>query len=153
MTYSFIASNPGTFLYQSGTNPEKQARMGLAGALIVRPSMGANFGYNRADSQFTPQEEVLAFLSEIDPYQHMATEQNKPFDLTTYHVHYWLLNGRTFPIPSPITTPAGCPASPTALWRASIPMMLQRTPIQDWRITSMRVQKSTRSIPMAITVL
>jgi FtsP/CotA-like multicopper oxidase with cupredoxin domain len=97
VTYSFVASNPGTFIYQSGTNPEKQVRMGLFGALIVRPSMGANHAYNRADSRFTPEEEFLVLLSEIDPYQHQAVEQDKPFDPTTYHVHYWLINGRTFP--------------------------------------------------------
>jgi FtsP/CotA-like multicopper oxidase with cupredoxin domain len=97
MTYSFVASKPGTYLYESGTNPEKQVRMGLAGALIVRPAQGANFAYNRADSQFTPEEEFLVFLSEIDPYQHQAAEQGKAFDLTQYHVHYWLINGRTFP--------------------------------------------------------
>ncbi len=97
MTYSFVASKPGTYLYQSGTSPEKQVRMGLAGVLIVRPARGADFAYNRDDTRFTPEEEFLVFLSEIDPYQHQATEQNKPFDLTKYHVHYWLVNGRTFP--------------------------------------------------------
>ena len=97
VTYSFVASKPGTYLYESGTSPEKQVRMGLAGVLIVRPAMGADHAYNRADSQFTREEEFLVFLSEIDPYQHQAAEQNKPFDLTKYHVHYWLINGRTFP--------------------------------------------------------
>jgi len=99
MTYSFVASKPGTYLYQSGTSPEKQVRMGLAGVLIVRPTQGANFVYNQADGRyrFTPEEEFLVFLSEIDPSQHQAAEQNAPFDLTTYHVHYWLINGRTFP--------------------------------------------------------
>ena len=97
MTYSFVASKPGTYLYQSGTSPEKQVRMGLAGVLIVRPARGADFAYNRDDTRFTPEEEFLVFLSEIDPYQHQAAEQNKPFDLTRYHVHYWLVNGRTFP--------------------------------------------------------
>ena len=97
VTYSFVASKPGTFIYESGTSPEKQVRMGLAGALIVRPASGADHAYNRADSQFTPEEEFLVFLSEIDPYQHQAAEQHKPFDLTKYHVHYWLINGRTFP--------------------------------------------------------
>jgi len=97
MTYSFVASKPGTYLYESGTSPEKQVRLGLAGVLIVRPAQGAGFAYNRADTQFTPEEEFLVFLSEIDPYQHQAAEQNRPFDLTNYHVHYWLLNGRTFP--------------------------------------------------------
>ena len=97
MTYSFVASKPGTYLYQSGTSPEKQVRMGLAGVLIVRPAAGADFAYNRDDTRFTPEEEFLVFLSEIDPYQHQAAEQNKSFDLTKYHVHYWLVNGRTFP--------------------------------------------------------
>ena len=97
MTYSFVASKPGTYLYQSGTSPEKQVRMGLAGVLIVRPARGADFAYNRDDTRFTPEEEFLVFLSEIDPYQHQAAEQNKSFDLTKYHVHYWLVNGRTFP--------------------------------------------------------
>ncbi len=41
MTYSFVASKPGTYIYESGTNPEKQVRMGLFGALIVRPTQGS----------------------------------------------------------------------------------------------------------------
>ena len=36
----FVADHPGTFLYESGTDPEKQVRMGLFGALIVRPRGG-----------------------------------------------------------------------------------------------------------------
>ncbi|MEZ4679829.1 MAG: multicopper oxidase domain-containing protein [Caldilineaceae bacterium] len=106
VTYSFVAAHPGTYIYESGTSPEKQVRMGLAGVLIVRPrtvpnggasANPSNYAYDRADSQFTPEEEFLVFLSEIDPYQHQAAEQNKPYDLTKYHVHYWLVNGRTFP--------------------------------------------------------
>jgi FtsP/CotA-like multicopper oxidase with cupredoxin domain len=97
VTYSFVASNPGSFLYESGTNPQKQVHMGLFGALIVRPTMGANFAYNRADSQFTPTEEFMVLLSEIDPYQHWAAESGTPFNLNNYHPRYWLINGRGFP--------------------------------------------------------
>ena len=97
VTYSFVASNPGSFLYESGTNPQKQVHMGLFGALIVRPTMGANFGYNRADSQFTPEEEFMVLLSEIDPYQHWAAESGTNFNLNNYHPRYWLINGRGFP--------------------------------------------------------
>ena len=97
VTYSFVASNPGTYLYESGTNPEKQVRMGLFGALIVRPTMGADFAYNRADSQFTPAEEFMVLLSEIDPYQHQAVEQGTTFNMNNYHPRYWLINGRGFP--------------------------------------------------------
>ena len=97
VTYSFVASKPGTFLYESGTDPKMQVAMGLFGALIVRPSLGSNFVYNRADSQFTPEEDFLALLSEIDPYQHQAVEMNKVFNMNNYRAHYWMINGRGFP--------------------------------------------------------
>ena len=98
VTYSFTASNPGTFIYESGTDPKKQVEMGLASVLIVRPTAGATFAYNRTDSQFTQGEEYLAILSEIDPYLHQSVQAGKTnFDMNTYHPRYWLLNGRGFP--------------------------------------------------------
>ncbi|MEJ2513164.1 MAG: multicopper oxidase domain-containing protein, partial [Anaerolineales bacterium] len=101
ITYSFIASRPGTFIYESGTDTKTQVTMGLASVLIVRPSMGANFVYNRATDQFTPEEEFMAFLSEVDPYQHAAWERSvgkgRNYNLNNYHAYYWLLNGRGFP--------------------------------------------------------
>lgn len=36
-TYQFRANRPGTFYYQSGTNLPTQTRMGLFGAIVVRP--------------------------------------------------------------------------------------------------------------------
>jgi len=101
ITYSFVASRPGTFIYESGTDTKTQVPMGLASVLIVRPSMGADFVYNRSDDRFTPEEEFMAFLSEVDPYQHAAWEQSvgkgKNYNLNNYHAYYWLLNGRGFP--------------------------------------------------------
>ncbi len=96
ITYSFTAGHPGTFLYESGTNPEKQVHMGLFGALIVRPVSG-DHAYDRADSKFNPAEEFMVLLSEIDPYQHQRVEQGKPFNMNNYHPRYWLINGRGFP--------------------------------------------------------
>jgi FtsP/CotA-like multicopper oxidase with cupredoxin domain len=40
VTYSFTADHPGTFLYESGTDPALQVQMGLVGALVVRPKVG-----------------------------------------------------------------------------------------------------------------
>jgi FtsP/CotA-like multicopper oxidase with cupredoxin domain len=97
VTYSFVAENPGTYLYESGTDAEKQVRMGLFGALIVRPAMGADYGYNRADSKFDPSEEFMVLLSEIDPYLNQAVERGKSFNMNNYHPRYWLINGRGFP--------------------------------------------------------
>jgi len=101
VTYSFVAGRPGTFIYESGTDTKTQVPMGLASVLIVRPSMGASFVYNRASDQFTPEEEFMAFLSEVDPYQHTAWEksfgQGKNYNLNNYRARYWLINGRGFP--------------------------------------------------------
>jgi manganese oxidase len=36
--YRFIASRPGTYYYQTGSNQDIQIRMGLFGAIIVRPA-------------------------------------------------------------------------------------------------------------------
>jgi len=85
ITYSFVADNPGTYLYESGTDSEMQVRMGLFGALVVRPNLGPDFGYNRADSQFNPNEEFMVLLSEIDPYLNRAVERGRNFNMNRYH--------------------------------------------------------------------
>ncbi|MCP5008536.1 MAG: multicopper oxidase domain-containing protein [Aestuariibacter sp.] len=97
VTYSFVASHPGTFLYQSGTNPAIQVRMGLFGGMIVRPALGPEYVTNRPDSKFNPDTEYLILFSEIDPYLNQAVERGDPFDLNNYRARYWLLNGRGFP--------------------------------------------------------
>jgi FtsP/CotA-like multicopper oxidase with cupredoxin domain len=99
VTYSFVASYPGSYLYESGTDVPKQAYLGLFGALIVRPTMGRYFAYNRADSQFNsaPNGEILLLLSEIDPYLNQSVELGRPFNMTQFHPRYELINGRGFP--------------------------------------------------------
>jgi FtsP/CotA-like multicopper oxidase with cupredoxin domain len=97
ISYSFVAARPGTFIYESGTDTKWQVAMGLFGALIVRPAAGGDRVYNRSDSRFTPSEEFLALLSEVDPYQHQAVESNKTFNMNNYRARYWMINGRGFP--------------------------------------------------------
>ena len=98
VTYSFTAAQPGTYTYYSGTQPELQIEMGLAGALIVRPAANpATQAYNHSDSQF--DHEYLFMLSEIDPDIHdqVAAGNMNPMDTTTYFPVLWLINGRTGP--------------------------------------------------------
>jgi FtsP/CotA-like multicopper oxidase with cupredoxin domain len=97
VAYTFTATSPGAYIYESGTDPATQVRMGLFGSLIVRPTAGANQIFTRPDSQFTPGEEFMVLLSEIDPYQHSAIEQGYPYSLNNYRPRYWLINGRGFP--------------------------------------------------------
>jgi FtsP/CotA-like multicopper oxidase with cupredoxin domain len=97
ITYSFVAGKPGTYLYQSGTDTSIQVPMGLFGAIVVRPAMGANLMYNRADTEFDPNREYISLLSEVDPYLSQAMELNRPFNSKNYHPRYWFVNGRGFP--------------------------------------------------------
>jgi FtsP/CotA-like multicopper oxidase with cupredoxin domain len=95
--YTFTASEPGTYMYYSGTNPELQVEMGLLGAIIVRPSMGESFAYNHADTSF--DHEVMYLLTSIDPKIHYLAEQNRfaEIDLTARWPVYWFINGRSAP--------------------------------------------------------
>lgn len=103
VSYTFTATQPGTYLYHSGTSAELQVEMGLLGAIIVRPNAGANFAYNHPDSQF--DHEYLFLLSEMDPNIHRLVEFNGPTSpeltdsdyLSDYFPNYWFINGRNAP--------------------------------------------------------
>jgi FtsP/CotA-like multicopper oxidase with cupredoxin domain len=100
VTYSFVAREPGTFLYYSGSHPELQIEMGLVGALIVRPAgfdPAAPRAYSSPGSSYT--HEYLFLLSEIDPVIHDPVAQGKidQVDNTKARAEYWLINGRAAP--------------------------------------------------------
>jgi hypothetical protein len=71
--------------------------MGLFGAIVVRPTLGANYIFDWSFTQFNPANDYMMLLSEIDPELHWAVEQGLPYDITLYHPRYWLINGRSFP--------------------------------------------------------
>jgi FtsP/CotA-like multicopper oxidase with cupredoxin domain len=96
VTYTFVAGSPGTYLYESGSDISKQIEMGLYGALIVRPSAGANFAYG-ATTQFDPSREFLLLLADIDPDLHHAVEAGTDYDFNAKHNRYFTINGRSFP--------------------------------------------------------
>jgi hypothetical protein len=97
VSYRFLAGSPGTYLYESGSDVSKQVEMGLYGALIVRPSAGAEFAYNSAATAFDPAHEFLLLLNEIDPDLHHAVETGGSYDVNALHNRYFAINGREFP--------------------------------------------------------
>lgn len=91
-TYTFQAAAPGTFLYETGTNPTRQIAMGLFGAMVVRPTDAPAQAYDDPATAFD-REQVLV-LSEVDP----AFNANPAgFDMTAFAPRYWLINGRAYP--------------------------------------------------------
>lgn len=97
VSYSFVAAEPGTYLYESGTNPHKQVEMGLYGALIIRPAGHPDWAYNDPSTAFDPDQEYLVLIHEVDSALHEAVENGTPFDGTLRHDNYWFVNGRSFP--------------------------------------------------------
>jgi len=109
VTYSFVAGQPGTYHYHSGTRPDLQVEMGLYGALIVRPNtasatcntIGAQRAYDHPGACF--DREYLFLLSEIDIDVHKAAQLQAagpgPIEVgnAPHHPEYWLLNGRAGP--------------------------------------------------------
>jgi FtsP/CotA-like multicopper oxidase with cupredoxin domain len=111
VTYTFVASQPGTYTYQSGTRPELQVEMGLVGAIIIRPILGPNcpalsadparptrgYAYCNADAYF--DREYLFLTTEIDPDLHKLVEFGNlaQVDNSKRHAADWFFNGRAFP--------------------------------------------------------
>lgn len=104
VTYTFTASQPGTYLYHSGTRPDIQIEMGLVGAIVVRPSgydpMMAQ-AYGHMDSMYN--HDYLFLLTEMDPRIHRAVQTGgiAALDNTDYMSNYfpvlWFINGRNAP--------------------------------------------------------
>lgn len=95
-TYTFVAGQPGTYIYQSGTDQSKQVEMGLYGALVVRPTDHPDYAYD-SSSRFDPAREYLVLLSEIDPDLHHAVEKGDTYDFNALRSRYFAINGRELP--------------------------------------------------------
>jgi len=97
VTYTFTPDKPGTYIYESGTDVNKQVEMGLFGAIIVYPAGNRYQAYDDPRTTFEPTREYLHMLSEVDPDIHALIEQGKPVDWSKYSAKYFLLNGRSAP--------------------------------------------------------
>ena len=104
-TYPFIASRPGTYLYEAGLvpNAQHQVALGLYGALIVQ-SATAGQAYDSASTAF--DDEALLVLSELDPALNNSANP-AAFDMRYYHPTYALINGQAYPNTTAIESLAG----------------------------------------------
>jgi FtsP/CotA-like multicopper oxidase with cupredoxin domain len=100
VTYTFTPTEPGTYLYHSGTRPDLQVEMGLVGALIVRP---ANFDAQNPTAYGTPatayDQEYLFLLTEMDKRVHdlIETGRIRQVDTSDFFPVHWFINGRSSP--------------------------------------------------------
>jgi FtsP/CotA-like multicopper oxidase with cupredoxin domain len=107
VSYTFTASQPGTYQYHSGTRSDLQVEMGLVGAIIVRPA-----GFNEATNRTAYghpgsayDHEYLFLLTEMDPRVHDQVAFNVAagfapstgVDSSTFSPVFWFINGRAAP--------------------------------------------------------
>ena len=102
-SYTFTASNPGTYLYEAGqtSNGQHQVAMGLYGALVVLP---ATVGQAYDTAATTYNEEALLVLSEYDT---ALAADPAGFDMRNYRPSYFLINGKAYPDTDAIPVTAG----------------------------------------------
>ena len=113
-SYHFVATNPGTYLYEAAPlpNAQHQVAMGLYGALIVRPTDGtgkvlagtAYPGGSPAPAAATFDDEALLVLGEVDPALNAAPAA---FDTRNWAPKYFLINGKAYPQTIAIGTSPG----------------------------------------------
>lgn len=117
VAYTWNNVRPGTYLYQSGTNPQVQVQMGLYGA-ASRNAAEAVPGTSRAQAYagaaFEYDNRATLLYSEIDPVLHAAVNDGTygttgPKSTLDYAPKYFLVNGQPFPFGTPLLTPAGDP--------------------------------------------
>ena len=103
-TYTFVASNPGTYLYEAGLlpNAQHQVAMGMFGALIVRPA-APNQAY--ADAATAYDDEAVLVLSEFDPNLNNSSDPAL-FDMRNFAPRYFMINGKAYPDTEPSDTHA-----------------------------------------------
>jgi FtsP/CotA-like multicopper oxidase with cupredoxin domain len=115
--YTWSNVMPGTYLYQSGTQPQVQVQMGLYGAVTknakeATPTVRAQ-AYGDAS---TYDNQATLLYSEIDPDLHMAVggasptygTEAGPTSTFNYQPKYFLINGAPYQLGStPAIVPAG----------------------------------------------
>ena len=106
-SYTFVAGQPGTFLYEAGLIPgtQYQPAMGLHGVLVVRPTGAPTRAY--ADPSTAFGDEAIVVLEDIDPNLN-TNAQPWTVDLRAYSPTWFLVNGRPWTSGTPpIATTAG----------------------------------------------
>jgi FtsP/CotA-like multicopper oxidase with cupredoxin domain len=103
LQYEFEAQRCGIYLYESGTNPEKQIQMGVYGVIIIRP-----YGYNipshsnyktayGANTNSRYDVEKVLVLGELDSAMHQGVIPGGYYNILNFTPDYYVLNGRCYP--------------------------------------------------------
>ncbi len=100
--YNYKVTAPGTYVYHCYFETVEHLQMGMVGPLIVRPILekdpnycGRKFVYNDTATEF--DWEALIFLTELDGRANDLSGNDQKFTGMDGSLHYWLMNGRSYP--------------------------------------------------------
>ena len=94
-TYVYRPHDPGTYMYHCHVEDIEHVTQGMAGLVFVRPSMGRNFAYNDASTEF--DREYPMFLSEVWLENHWNGAHIQETQWYNFKADFSLLNGRVYP--------------------------------------------------------
>lgn len=114
--YTWSNVKPGTYLYQSGTQPQVQVQMGLYGPMTKNFADASTTASAAAYPGVSFDNQATLLYSEIDPALHAAVATGAygttgPTSTIGYAPKYFLVNGQPFPNGSPVISPAGNPGT------------------------------------------
>lgn len=112
--YAWSNLKPGTYLYQSGTQPQVQVQMGLYGS-VSKDADAGNVAYRQGFTAIAYANQVTLLYSEIDPAIHAAVVNGTygssgPTSTLDYAPKFFLINGKSSPdagLDPVATVPAG----------------------------------------------
>ncbi len=113
--YTWINVKPGSYLYQSGTQPQVQVQMGLYGAITKNSTDVTLASPAQAYVGVPYDNQATLFYSEIDPTLHAAVADGSygtapaPTSTLNYQPKYFLINGKPYPASNSVISPAGSP--------------------------------------------
>ncbi|WP_147321369.1 Ig-like domain-containing protein [Rhodoferax lacus] len=114
--YAWTGIKPGTYLYQSGTQPQVQVQMGLYGAVMGNAVDASPTARAQAYAGVAYDNQATLLYSEIDPALHAAVADNSygttagPTSTFNYQPKYFLINGQPYP-GNAVIAPVGAPGT------------------------------------------
>jgi VCBS repeat-containing protein len=111
--YTWSNVKPGTYLYQSGTQPQVQVQMGLYGAMTKNQTEAVTGTPALAYTGVPYDNQATLLYSEIDPALHAAVDTGTygttPGLTSTFNYapKYFLINGQPYPNANSVVSPVG----------------------------------------------
>lgn len=95
LTYRFLPTKPGTYMYHCHFEDVEHVQMGMIGVVFVRPAANPGWAYDDPTTAFDRQFALM--LSEVDVESHWQGAHIQQPDWSEFRPTVYVINGRTWP--------------------------------------------------------